>query len=213
MTASLRVEPASITVVIGKTVKLNAVFSEDNNFNIGVPITWEMADPQIASIGTDGRVKGLKPGCTTVRARAKGESASAVVIVNFSSSMDNEDEKPPREMIGTREPALEPKEIRQPIKDLYVSASKPSGQKKETLPANLQFTFLEEPSKPPCCEPTVLLSIIAQEQTLTIGNTLFNSVRPKSVSSAYIQSKFNLRTTFSSSISLSSLCEPILHLQ
>ena len=48
----------------------------------GVAVTWESADPRVATISPEGVVRAVRPGTTQVTARTSGNSAAAVVTVS-----------------------------------------------------------------------------------------------------------------------------------
>ncbi len=74
----LKAENASCSVVVGKTLVVNATLNADATFPT---LAWESSNPDVATV-SEGFVKALKVGTTTITATAKdGSGASASITV------------------------------------------------------------------------------------------------------------------------------------
>ena len=77
---SVKIDPATATIKIGKTTTLKATVSPDNAADKS--LTWTSSDTKIASITKAGVVKGIKEGTVTITATAKnGKKGTATVTV------------------------------------------------------------------------------------------------------------------------------------
>ena len=81
--AEVAVDPAQVTVVVGKTTRLGVVMhDESGNLLRGRPVFWESSNPAIASVSQDGVVNGKQPGAAKVAANAEGKTGYADVTVS-----------------------------------------------------------------------------------------------------------------------------------
>ena len=77
---SVKIDPATATIKIGKTTTLKATVSPDNAADKS--LTWTSSDTKIASVTKAGVVKGIKEGTVTITATAKnGKKGTATVTV------------------------------------------------------------------------------------------------------------------------------------
>jgi uncharacterized protein YjdB len=80
--ASVTVEPASDTVVVGETVTLTATPRAAGGAPVeGASVSWSSRDPDIATVDADGEVTGVAPGEVVVDATSQGVGGSATVVV------------------------------------------------------------------------------------------------------------------------------------
>lgn len=80
--ASVTVTPATSTLVVGRTVTLEAVTRDaSGNVLTGRTVTWTSSAPGIATVSSSGIVTGVAPGTATITATSEGHSGSASVTV------------------------------------------------------------------------------------------------------------------------------------
>jgi len=80
--SSVIVTPESVSVQSDRTTQLSVVLRDaDGRLVIGRPITWTSLDPAVATVDTNGLVRGTSPGTTLVTAESEGVSDGAAVTV------------------------------------------------------------------------------------------------------------------------------------
>jgi uncharacterized protein YjdB len=80
--ATVQVTPPSATVNVGSAVQLAAAPRDAaGNTLAGRTVTWSSANDAVATVTSDGRVVGVAPGTTTVRATSEGVTGTATVTV------------------------------------------------------------------------------------------------------------------------------------
>jgi uncharacterized protein YjdB len=80
--ASLHVTPSDPRVGVGQSVTLTAVLMDERGQEVtGRSIAWSTANAEIATVTADGRVSGVSPGTTAIRATANGVTGEAGVTV------------------------------------------------------------------------------------------------------------------------------------
>ena len=80
--ASVRVEPASVTLLIGGTRQLRVTLRDARgNLLSGRMVSWTSSDPAVATVSTTGRVTGVGVGTATVAATSEARSDSALSTV------------------------------------------------------------------------------------------------------------------------------------
>jgi hypothetical protein len=78
----LELSPSEVTLLEMEETTVTVVLRGPGGEELtGRSITWESADPGVASVSGDGRIRGESPGATTVRASADDASASVSVTV------------------------------------------------------------------------------------------------------------------------------------
>jgi hypothetical protein len=79
---SIEIFPASITVLEGEEVSLAAALRGPGGEVLGGrQVTWSTADPGVADLPTQGRLRGIAPGNTQLRVLSDGVQATAPVTV------------------------------------------------------------------------------------------------------------------------------------
>lgn len=80
--ATIAVDPASLTLIVGKTARLGAVLHDaDGNLLRGRQVFWESANTSVATVDQDGVVTGRGSGSAQIAANAEGKSGVADVTV------------------------------------------------------------------------------------------------------------------------------------
>ena len=77
--SSVTLDKERLDLTVGGTAKLTATVSPADATD--KTVTWESSDSSVATVDSDGNVKALKGGTSTVTAKAGGKSASALVDV------------------------------------------------------------------------------------------------------------------------------------
>ena len=94
----IKLESPAIVVKVGApNPPLKVAFSNEKGEMLDVKdakVDWKSADPNVATVGADGAVKGVSPGSTTVTARLEALSADVAVTVNPGESADAGPEQP-----------------------------------------------------------------------------------------------------------------------
>lgn len=81
LVAGLELTPPDASVIAGQTVKFTAILVDDVGNQLGGrQLAWSVDDPNVASV-SDGTVRGLSQGVTTVRATTEGATGSAGITV------------------------------------------------------------------------------------------------------------------------------------
>ena len=78
---SVTLDKTSLDLYVGNTAELNATVKPENAAD--KIVTWSSSDPTVATVDTNGNVKALKPGTTTITATAGGKSATCTVTVSY----------------------------------------------------------------------------------------------------------------------------------
>ena len=85
--ASVSVNPASLTPLVGGTQQVTAVLKDaSGNTLTGRSVSWQSSAPLVASVTTTGLVSGLLPGVATVTATSEGQIGTAQVTVSAPPS-------------------------------------------------------------------------------------------------------------------------------
>lgn len=79
--AVVEVTPASVTIDVGKAAQLSVETRGEDGAVLDRPVTWSSADPSIATVDQNGRVKGVSGGTATISAESEGVVGSATVTV------------------------------------------------------------------------------------------------------------------------------------
>ena len=82
--SAISVSPSSVSLDQGATRKITVSFNPSNAKNY-YKVTWSTANSKIATVNSNGEVKGVNPGTTTITAKAGGRTAKVTVTVNASS--------------------------------------------------------------------------------------------------------------------------------
>ncbi len=86
----MKLESPAIVIKVGQpNPPLKVAFSNEKGEMIDskdAKIEWKTADPNIATVGTDGSITGVSPGSTTVSARIEALGADVAVTVNPSEN-------------------------------------------------------------------------------------------------------------------------------
>jgi uncharacterized protein YjdB len=84
--ASLTVEPANPTVIVGATLQLNAVARDaGGNVLTGRSVVWSSSNLAAATVNAAGVVSGVAPGTSTLTATVEGRAASTTVTVSLQT--------------------------------------------------------------------------------------------------------------------------------
>ncbi len=76
------VSPAQSTITVGQTLALTVQITDGSgNLLTGRPITYGSDNPGVAQVGTDGVVRGVGAGSTTIRAMSEGQTGTMSVVV------------------------------------------------------------------------------------------------------------------------------------
>lgn len=78
---SVTLDKTSLDLYVGNTAELNATVEPENAAD--KIVTWSSSDPTVATVDTNGNVKALKPGTTTITATAGGKSDTCTVTVSY----------------------------------------------------------------------------------------------------------------------------------
>lgn len=81
--SAISVSPNSVSLDQGSTRKISVSFNPSNAKNF-YKVSWSTANSKIATVNSNGEVKGVNPGTTTITAKAGGRSAKVTVTVNAS---------------------------------------------------------------------------------------------------------------------------------
>lgn len=80
--AAMSVQPASGTVIVGRTLQLNATATDAGGAAIASPqLTWTSSSTAVATVSTTGLVTGVAPGTATVTAASGTVTANASITV------------------------------------------------------------------------------------------------------------------------------------
>jgi uncharacterized protein YjdB len=91
--AAVSVDPTTSSIAVGDSVHLTATALDASGSKVeGVSFAWSSSDPQVATVGTGGVVKGVVGGSVMVTAIAGGESGSATVRVTGTGPPPSGDE-------------------------------------------------------------------------------------------------------------------------
>lgn len=104
----MKLESPAVVVKAGvPNPPLKAAFSNEKGEMIDVKdqkIEWKTADPNVATVGTDGAILGVAPGSTTVSARLEGLKADVAVTVNPADPVPGADAGPESADAGVAAP-------------------------------------------------------------------------------------------------------------
>jgi len=79
----VEITPASATIGVGGSFRLTAtVYDTRGNVIVGAPVTWTSGDARIATVDSEGRVRGEKDGNVTITATSGGASGTARIRVD-----------------------------------------------------------------------------------------------------------------------------------
>lgn len=85
---SLVIDPGSATLTVGQSVVLNATLTQNGKTNADVPTNWVSLDPNVAIVDATGKITGLKPGTTRVKAETLGQQALVLVTVSAAGEVN-----------------------------------------------------------------------------------------------------------------------------
>ena len=78
---SLAIQPATVSVAVNRTVRLNAVARDANGNVVALRgVVWSSGAPRTASVSPEGVVTGLAPGSAQISATGEGVSASPAIV-------------------------------------------------------------------------------------------------------------------------------------
>jgi trimeric autotransporter adhesin len=82
--ASITINPASVTVLLGQSVTLGAqTLDAAGNVLAGRVVGWSSSDQNVATVSNNGVVTGVAAGTVTISASSEGQTGVATVQVNF----------------------------------------------------------------------------------------------------------------------------------
>jgi uncharacterized protein YjdB len=81
----LTVAPAAANVFIDDSLRLTATLVDHSGAVVSTPMSWSVDNPSVASVDTTGTVHGHASGSATISVSAKGQTASASVVVVVDS--------------------------------------------------------------------------------------------------------------------------------
>ena len=82
---TLTVAPTAANMFVDDSGRFNAQLRDNAGTAVPVPLTWSIDNPAVASIDATGMVLARTSGSTTIRVSAKGETASASLVVVVDS--------------------------------------------------------------------------------------------------------------------------------
>lgn len=82
---TLTVAPATANLFVDDSARFTAQLTDNTGNAVPAPLTWAIDNPAIASIDSGGMVLARAAGSATIRVSAKGETASAAVLVVVDS--------------------------------------------------------------------------------------------------------------------------------
>ena len=83
--ASVDIDPETATLVVNQSETLSVVArASTGNVLNGRVVTWSSLDPEIASVDSDGVVRGLSTGMATIQATVDGVTGTATILVASS---------------------------------------------------------------------------------------------------------------------------------
>ncbi|HET8712163.1 MAG TPA: Ig-like domain-containing protein [Gemmatimonadales bacterium] len=77
----ITVSPTGASLYVDGTQRFTATVTDRNGDTLAVTPQWESADATVASVDGSGLVRALRPGATTIRAKARGMVASGEITV------------------------------------------------------------------------------------------------------------------------------------
>jgi uncharacterized protein YjdB len=81
-TFTVTVTPATLTLGIFESGQLTAVVStQSGKVQPNAPVSWSSSNPFVATVASDGTVRGLTPGTTVISASSRGATGTATVTV------------------------------------------------------------------------------------------------------------------------------------
>lgn len=84
--AELVIQPGSVSLEIGKTMKVEALLNQDGEIRQNLPTVWSSLDPDIVSIDSDGVITALKLGNAKIQAESLGKKSEILVSVSAAST-------------------------------------------------------------------------------------------------------------------------------
>jgi uncharacterized protein YjdB len=82
---ALTVAPAAANVFVDDSVRFSATLVDRNGVPVSTPMSWSVDNPGVATVDSVGRVRGKASGSATIRVSARGQSASASLVVVVDS--------------------------------------------------------------------------------------------------------------------------------
>ena len=84
-TYTLTVSPAAANLFVDDSARFRAQLLDHTGTAIPAPLSWSSDNPAVASVDTAGLVRAVAVGSTTIRVSAKGETATAPLVVVVDS--------------------------------------------------------------------------------------------------------------------------------
>src|SRR5215208_6143649 len=84
--ASVAVSLASSSIAVGQTTRATAALLDYQNRVVSRDVSWSSSNPAIATISSDGVVKGIAAGTATITAKRASLTGSAIITVTASTS-------------------------------------------------------------------------------------------------------------------------------
>lgn len=78
----LLIEPGSVTLEVGKTIKVSTLLNQDGDIKRDLPTTWSSLNTDIATVDASGTITALKPGNTRIMAQTLGNEALVLVSIS-----------------------------------------------------------------------------------------------------------------------------------
>lgn len=75
------ITPASITIALGQSVQLNAVFYDHSGRTVSKDFNWSTSNSHTATVSSKGKVTGRGPGTATISATASGLRGRSTITV------------------------------------------------------------------------------------------------------------------------------------
>src|SRR5688572_12667978 len=81
----LTITPASATIEQGRTLSLSAVITDEQGRTLRRTVTWRSANSAIATVASDGQVRGVSPGSTTITGSAFSGRAIGTATITVTA--------------------------------------------------------------------------------------------------------------------------------
>jgi hypothetical protein len=82
---ALTVAPAAANLFVDDSVRFRATLVDRNGAAVATPMSWSVDNPGVATVDSLGMVRGVASGSATIRVSARGEIASAALVVVVDS--------------------------------------------------------------------------------------------------------------------------------
>src|SRR5687768_10407408 len=84
----VEMEPPTLAIAVGEVRQIVALPRGQGGHVINTPIAWQSHDTTVATVGSTGRVRGVRPGWTWITATALGKTGSSLVLVSNWTEFD-----------------------------------------------------------------------------------------------------------------------------